>query len=121
VFEVFVLAQLVFDAVTVGVLVWVALARRPRERAAPPPPAWAGEFATLARDVLETLEPVLDRLEAGARPPAAPDREAQRREALRWLRAGVAVEEVARRSGLLPGELRLLRNLASLGPAPGSR
>jgi hypothetical protein len=116
-----VLAQLVFDAVTVVLLVWVALARRPRERVATPPPAWAAEFTALARDVLETLEPVLDRLEAAARPTASPDRDARRREALRSLRAGVAVEEVARRSGLLPGELRLLRNLASLGPTPGSR
>lgn len=120
-FELFVLAQLAFDAVVVALVVCVALARRPRQAVPSPPPPWAAEFTTLAREVLETLEPVLDRLEERARSAAPPDRDAQRRDALRLLRAGVATEEVARRSGLLPGELRLLRNLASLGPAPGSR
>ena len=57
---------------------------------------------------------------APARPAEAPAPRDRRREALALLRAGVAPEEVERRERLLPGEARLIRNLAAaearLGP-----
>ena len=114
-----VIAQLALDVVLVLLVVWGVT----RKRAAPlrmpdVPPAWYGDLVALAQELVAVTEPVLDALEGQRRQPPPEARDTPpardgRREAFALLRAGVASEEVARRSGLLPGEVRLMRNLVS--------
>lgn len=106
----FVVLQLAFD-LTVLVLLVLGAARR-RVGASAAPPEWYPQFVALAEEVLAATEPVLDALEARA--PAAvpgPAPADRHREAAALLRAGADPEDLARRGGLLPGELALIRNL----------
>jgi hypothetical protein len=121
----FVIAQLVFDVAALVLLVATVVRRRPAPADARPP-EWYPQFLGLAQDLLAATEPVLDALEArrgegagGRALPARPepaDRSeprSRRREVLALLRAGADPREVARRGGLLPGELRLLKNVVA--------
>jgi hypothetical protein len=141
--------QLVFDVLLVLLLVAVA-----RQRHAPAtPPAWHDEFLQLAREVMAVAdalleaperEPEVAAAENGDPQPrarratpmvepvtAAPGGRNPRDQAFALLRAGAAAEEVARRTGLLPGELRLIAGLVaseralrarqSLPPGDGGR
>jgi hypothetical protein len=130
----FIVLQLALDA---GLVLFL-LVSAPRRKAAPArapasaplksaPPAWYRDFLCLAEDVMALVEPVIDVVESGrlgaapaapAPTPAADLPVAQRqrdrhREAFALLRAGTPPEEVARRERLLPGELRLIRNLVA--------
>jgi hypothetical protein len=130
----FIVSQLALDAVLVLFMLVSALRRKAAPAPAPAPapsenapPAWYRDFLYLAEDVMALVEPVLDVVESGrlgaettapAPIPAAELPMAQRqrdrhREAFALLRAGTPPEEVARRERLLPGELRLIRNLVA--------
>jgi hypothetical protein len=112
--------QLVFDLLLVLLLITVA-----RQRRAPvAPPAWHDEFLQLAREVMAIADSLLEAPErreaAPERREAAPERRevaSQRRavsardEAFTLLRGGMELNAVARRTGLLPGELRLITSL----------
>jgi hypothetical protein len=121
----FIVLQLVFDIVLL--LLWAvgALRRRAAASTGDGPPDWYPQFVALAEEVLAVTEPVLDALEAGAPTPVRMEAPARReapverettdphREALALLRAGVDPVEVARRGGLLPGELALMKNIVT--------
>jgi hypothetical protein len=131
----FIVCQLVFDVV--AVLLLVALVRRARPApllaAAPEPPAWYREFLALAQDLLVVTEPVLHALDrpgsapappapAAARPEPAPAGGDDRvRQAFALMRGGAAAEEVVRRSRVLPGEARLIKNLVAAEAALDGR
>jgi hypothetical protein len=121
--------QLVFDVLLVLLLITVA-----RQRRAPvAPPAWHDEFLQLAREVMAIADSLLEAPErreaAPERREAAPERREaapegrevapQRRpvsardEAFSLLRGGMELDAVARRTGLLPGELRLITSLVA--------
>lgn len=109
--SVFILSQLVLD---VALVVLVAALLRSRSRPAPAPPEWYGRFLRVAGEVLAATEPLLDSLEGRA---AGPDDEgpgpARYRRAAACLRAGLGLDEAARRTGLGPGELRLLSRVVA--------
>lgn len=111
---VFVVVQLVFD-VALLLLVVLSAARRRPPAPAPDPPDWYSHFLGLAQDLLAATEPVLEELERRPAPRAEPadERSARQREAMALLRAGVDPDEVARRGRLLPGEIKLLRNVVA--------
>ena len=114
---VFVIAQLVFD-VALLLLVVLSAARRRPPAPLPAPPDWYGQFVGLAQDLLAATEPVLEELERRPAPHAAGAEGAdgpgtRHREAMALLRAGVDPDEVARRGRLLPGELKLIRNVVA--------
>jgi hypothetical protein len=125
----FIVSQLALDAGIVLFLLVSALRRKAAPAAAPAPaplknapPAWYPDFLRLAEDVMALVEPVLDGIERGrlgaapapaAEPPAVQGQRDRHREAFALLRAGTPPEEVARRERLLPGELRLMRNLVA--------
>ena len=114
--------QLVFDLLLVLLLITVA-----RQRRAPvAPPAWHDEFLQLAREVMAIADSLLEAPErreaAPVRREAAPEGSEvapQRRpvsardEAFTLLRGGMELDAVARRTGLLPGELRLITSLVA--------
>jgi hypothetical protein len=126
----FVVAQLVFDVAVVAFAVVYLLTRQSPPPEPIEPPEWYGHFLKVAQDVMVVTEPVLDRLESRAAPlpasmappsmpPAAapapapmPARDPYA-EARKLLRAGVALDEVADRAGLQPGELRLLAKVVA--------
>jgi hypothetical protein len=126
--------QLVFDLLLVLLLITVA-----RQRRAPvAPPAWHDEFLQLARDVMAVADSLLEAPERRAAMPelraamperreaAAPQRRPvnARDEAFTLLRGGMEPDAVARRTGLLPGELRLITSLVAAqqrGDAPERR
>jgi hypothetical protein len=130
-----IVCQLVFDVA--AVLLLVALVRRarpaPAPEVAPEPPAWYREFLALAQDLLVVTEPVLDALDrpgrapapaapAAARPePASAGGDDRFRQAFALMRGGAAAEEVVRRSRLLPGEARLIKNLVAAEAALDGR
>lgn len=113
--------QLVFDVLLV--LLLVAVARQRREAAAPP--AWHDEFLQLAKEVMAVADSLLEvperREAAAAETPATPRREpaatrrpaSARDEAFSLLRAGMEPDAVRRRTGVLPGELRLITSLVA--------
>jgi hypothetical protein len=131
--SIFVITQIALDIAIVGYLLTngrrrkpAASARRAQPRTAPPP--WYHDFLATAEDLMVLVEPVLDLAESGGlAPPPAPSAAAapaaeprpaesprdRHRAALSLLRAGTSPEEVARRERLLPGELRLMRNLVT--------
>jgi len=115
--------QLVFDLLLVLLLITVA-----RQRRAPvAPPAWHDEFLQLAKEVMAVADSLLEAPERRADAPerrvetpewreaAAPQRRATsaRDEAFTLLRDGMEPDAVARRTGLLPGELRLITSLVA--------
>jgi hypothetical protein len=115
----FIVAQLAFDVVLLLLLAVRFLRPRPPVPP-PPPPEWYQHFLRHTHDLLVATEPVLRALEArrfepGRRAPepavepGPADPRDRRREALALLRAGLAADEVAHRTGLPPGELRLMR------------
>lgn len=113
---VFVVAQLVFDVALLLLFVVTLLRRRAEPVPDPEPPAWYGEVVLFAQDLLAATEPLLDALElrrAQPEPDEATGREGRHREAMALLRAGVDADEVGRRGRLLPGELRLIRNVVA--------
>ena len=111
---VFVVAQIVFD-VAMLLLFVLSVARRKPPAPVTAPPDWYNQLVGLAQDLISATEPVLDELERRparrAEPP--PEPWTRQREAMALLRAGVAPEEVARRGRLLPGELKLIRNVVA--------
>ena len=111
---VFVVAQLVFD-VALLLLVVLSAARRRAPAPEPDPPDWYAHFLGLAQELLAATEPVLEELERRPLPraEAADERSTRQREAMAMLRAGVDPDEVARRGRLLPGEIKLLRNVVA--------
>ena len=126
----FVIAQLVFDVAVVAFAVVYLLTRQSPPPPAPiQPPEWYGHFLKVAQDLMVATEPVLDRLESGAAPVAAPmapvppvppmahaapvTARDPYYEARKLLRAGVALDEVADRAGLQPAELRLLAKVVA--------
>jgi len=128
--SIFVITQIALDIAIVGYLLTNGRRRKaavPARRAQPrtAPPSWYQDFLATAEDLMVLVEPVLDLAESGglAPPPRAPSaapaaepRPAENlrdrhRAALSLLRAGTSPDEVARRERLLPGELRLMRNL----------
>jgi hypothetical protein len=121
---VFVMMQIVFDVVVLALAAVYLLGRK----AEPPPtapPEWYEQFLALARELMATTEPVIDRLEAQAPPAdATAARQLDDDEARALLRAGVRADDAAGRTGLLPGEIRLLANVvaaeARAGIAPGA-
>lgn len=110
----FVIAQLVFDVALLLLVVLSATRRRP-PAPEPGPPDWYAQFVGLAQDLLAATEPVLEELERRPAPRAEAPGEpwTRHREALALLRAGVDPDEVARRGRLLPGELKLIRNVVA--------
>ena len=75
----FVIAQLVFDVAVVAFAVVYLLTRQSPPPPAPiQPPEWYGHFLKVAQDLMVATEPVLDRLESGAAPVAAPMRRCRR-------------------------------------------
>ena len=133
-------AQLVFDLLLVVLLVTVA--RQRREAAAPP--AWHDEFLQLAKEVMAVADslleapdrredaPVGDRATTAAPTPVRRGDPPARRggsardEAFSLIRAGMAADDVGRRTGLLPGELRLITSLVAAeqrqgAPSPRTR
>jgi len=128
--SIFVITQIALDIAIVGYLLTnrrrrKAAAHRGQPRTAPP--SWYHEFLATAEDLMVLVEPVLDLAESGglaavprvpSAAPAAEPRPAEsvrdrHRAALSLLRAGTSPDEVARRERLLPGELRLMRNLVT--------
>jgi len=127
--SIFVITQIALDIAIVGYLLTngrrrKAAVRRGQPRTAPPP--WYHDFLATAEDLMALVEPVLDLAESGglaaprapsaapaAEPRAAESPRDRHRAALSLLRAGTSPEEVARRERLLPGELRLMRNLVT--------
>ena len=107
---VFIIAQLAFNlAVLVGLL--ASRSRKRAQRTWPPEPEWCKEFAALAQDLVETIDPILDALEARSAstgPPSASER--YTRATLR-LQQGQAPDFVAGAERLLPCEVRLLEKL----------
>lgn len=129
--SIFVITQIALDITIVVVLFTSARRRRAsaarRARAGSAPPSWYGDFLATAEELMVLVEPVLDLAERGglpaapaASPPglAAEPRPARtlgdrHRAARALLRAGTSADEVARREGLLPGEMRLIANLVA--------
>lgn len=114
---VFVVVQLVFDVALLLLVVLSAARRRPPARE-PAPPEWYGQLLGLAQDLLAATDPILDELERrpaprGAAPEGGDGGATRHREAMALLRAGVDPDEVARRGRLLPGELKLIKNVVA--------
>ncbi|HTY79025.1 MAG TPA: hypothetical protein VMI34_14475 [Candidatus Bathyarchaeia archaeon] len=123
----FIVTQIALDIALVGFV--MTLTRRrwapapARRTTTSKPPAWYGDVLAMIEELMVLVEPVLELADRGAlgpRPTAAvPDSRAvettrdRHRAAMALLRSGAAPEEVARRERLLPGELRLLRNLVT--------
>lgn len=116
--------QLVVDVVLCAVVTVLLLQRRTSRRApAPTPPPWYGELAELAQDLMVATDRLLDGREARR---AEPGDEAARRgeraepQSDPWtmVRTGLAPEEAARRGGLRPAELQLLRSVAAAAAEP---
>jgi hypothetical protein len=113
----FVVAQLAFDVALLLLVVLIATRRRTPPREAPPPD-WYGQLLGLTQDLLAATDPILDELERRPAPRGVPDGDgdgpgSRHREAMALLRAGVDPDEVARRGRLLPGELKLIRNVVA--------
>jgi hypothetical protein len=114
---VFIVVQLVFDVALLLLVVLSTARRRPRAPV-PGPPDWYGQFVGLAQDLLAATEPVLEELERrpaprGSGADGSDEPGTRHREAMALLRAGVDPDEVARRGRLLPGELKLIRNVVA--------
>jgi hypothetical protein len=118
--------QLCFDVAVAALLIGV-LARRRAPAVPPAPPDWYHESIRLVQELVVAADPMLEALE-GRRADAivnsaaaAAPRDRHRR-ALALLRAGAYSEDTARRDGILPAELRVLRSLAVAAPhTPPSR
>jgi hypothetical protein len=120
----FIVTQIALDIALVGFLVTLARRRRvpapARKAATSAPPAWYGDVLAMIEELMVLVEPVLELADRGAlgQPPTPAPRAAEtardrRRAAMALLRSGVSPEEVARRERLLPGELKLMRNLVT--------
>ena len=115
--------QLVLDVVLCVVVTVLLLQRRtPRRVPAPAPPAWYGELAELAQDLMVATDRLLDgrearRAEAGAEAPPRGELAGPQRDPWTMVRTGLAPEEAARRGGLRPAELQLLRSVAAAAAA----
>jgi len=106
----FVVAQLVFDVAVLALVATYLLGRKAEP--APAPPEWYPKLVALAQDLMAATEPVLERLEGRdvATPEPEPDRYG---EAIALLRSGARPDEVAGRSRLHPGEMKLIASVVA--------
>ncbi len=127
----FIVAQLVFDVVVLGLVAFTLVRRAAPRRVASGPWEGSDEFLALAEDLVAALESLPEREPRVAtvpRPSATPTPTrapaATSASAIVQLRAGVAPEEVAKRLSLSPAQLRLLTSVAEAearSGAPASR